>query len=153
MDYFKLSQDKRIPYGITLNSVDRIAGYRESKRGDMSLLENGISEVVRHSPLNFYPDILDRQIFMIKGAVKEVFDMFLPDMAYKRCNLIDTAVERYETYYIPTLDVVDIKDGIERGLHIFRIEGTKEIEVAVSLAAVEAVLRRKPVGVRVEAVG
>ena len=152
MEYFRLSQDKRMPYAVTLSGIDKIEGYFESKQGDMSLLENGISEVISHSPLNFYPDILDRQIYMVKGVVKEVFDMFLPGMIYKRCNLIDRVVERYETYYIPIIDAIKFKGGIERGRHIFRREDSKEIEVVVSLAVVEAILRRKSVGVRVEVV-
>ena len=152
MRYFKLSQDRRIPYGVLLSDVDKIDGYYESKSGDLFNLPDVVPSSIAPSPLNFYPDILDRQFFMVKGAVKEVFDMFLPKAEYKHCCLLDNSNSEYFVYYIPVLDVMKLSEGLEHGGHIFRIAGTKEIEVAASLAAAEAVLRRKPVGVRVSCV-
>ena len=100
MRYFRLEQDKRIPYGVTLNKLADIGGYYESKGGDLSGLDRVIVSYVNSSPINFYPDILDRQIFMIKGAVKEVFDVFLPELEYKHCVFLDNPYDRYEEYFI-----------------------------------------------------
>lgn len=152
MKYFKLGQDNRIPYGVLLTGVNRIGGYYESKGGNLSSLDKVIVSFVNSSPINFYPDILDRQIFMIKGAVKEVFDLFLPELEYKHCVMLDNPEKRYEQYFIPVLDVLDMQEGLMREKHIFRIAGTKEIEVAASLEVVEAMLRRKSIGVRISPV-
>lgn len=149
MKYFKLRQDNRIPYGVLLTGINKIGGYFESKKGDLSALDRAIASYVNSSPVNFYPDILDRQIYMIRGVVKEVFDLFLPDLEYKHCCLLDNPNNRYDIYYIPVLDVLELQEGAAQGRHIFRIAQAKEIEVAVSLDVVEAVLRRSPTGIRI----
>jgi len=149
MKYYKLGQDRRIPYGVLLTKLNSIGGYYESKSGNLSSLDKAIVSFVNSSPVNFYPDILDRQIFMIKDTVKEVFDLFLPELDYKHCCLLDNPNDRYDVYYIPILDVLDMREGEAQGRHIFRIADAKEIEVAASLDVVEAVLRRDPVGIRV----
>jgi len=152
MTYYKLGQDQRIPYSVLLTELSKIGGYFDSESGDLSTLDKVIVSVVSSSPINFYPDILDRQIFMIKGAVKEVFDMFLPELAYKHCVLLDKPEKRSEQYFIPVLDMFDMQGGLQRGKHIFRIADSKEKEVAASLEAVEAILRRAPEGVRISAI-
>jgi len=150
MRYFKLGQDRRIPHSVLLTNTNRIGGYEESKGGHLSDLDRVIASTVNSSPINFYPDILDRQLYMVKGAVKEVFDLFLPEIRYKHCVLLDKPEKKHERYYIPMLDVFEVNAGRARGLHIFRIKNTKEIEVAASLEVVEAILRRNPIGVRIE---
>jgi uncharacterized protein YqfB (UPF0267 family) len=74
-EYYKLGQDRRIPYAVVLNKLDRIGGYRESLKGDLSSLDKIIVSPVYSSQVNFYPDILDRQLFMIKDSVKDVFEI------------------------------------------------------------------------------
>ena len=148
MKYFKLSQDHRIPYGVTLKGLDRIAGYYEAKKGDLYGLNNHITLWVSSSPLNYYPDILDSHIFMIKDVLKSVFDLFLPHPRYKKCFLFDKKTEEFELYHIPFLDIVEKDAGMAQGLHIFRIAESKEIQIAASLEVIEAVLRRRPTGVR-----
>lgn len=86
---------------------------------------------------------------MIKDGVKEAFDLFLPEVEYKHCCLLDSLTNRYDIYYIPVLEVMEIQEGKKRENHIFRVAGTKEIEVVASLEVVEAVLRRKASGIRI----
>ena len=148
MKYFRLSQDHRIPYGVTLKGLDRISGYYEAKKGDLSGLDKQIMLLVNSSPLNYYPDILDSHIFMIKDVLKSVFDLFLPHLRYKKCSLLDKKTKRCDYYYIPVLGIVEKDAGMAQDMHIFRIAEAKETQVAASLAVIEAVLRRRPSGVR-----
>ena len=148
--YFKLGQDKRIPHGVLIQKTEGIGGYNEARKGDILLLDDIIFSMLDPSPLNFYPDILDRQILMIKGAVKEVFDLFLPGVTYKHCDMIDKENRRYEQYYIPALDILSTQEATEQGSHIFRRADVKDAHLIVSLEAIEAVLRRQPIGVSVE---
>jgi hypothetical protein len=150
MKYFCLGQDTRMPNGVLLTNVNAINGYYEYKKGNVSLLDDSFVSMVHSSPVNFYPDILDRQIFMVKGAVKEVLDMFTPDMQYKHCCLLDEPNQKYEQYFIPLFDTVDAHTGAEMGLYIFRNKNENNIEVLASLEFVEVLLRRKPTGVRVK---
>jgi len=41
-----------------------------------------------------------RQIYpyMVKGAVKEVFDLFLSDLAYKHCCMLEMGTDQYDIY-------------------------------------------------------
>lgn len=153
MKYFKLGQDRRIPYSVLLTDLNKIGGYYESKGGNLSSLDRAFASFVNSSLINFYPDILDRQIYMIKDTVKEVFDLFLPELEYKHCCLLDNPNDRYDIYYIPVLEVMDMRQGAAEGKYIFRISDTKEIEVAASLEVVEAVLRRKPTGIKINPIG
>lgn len=150
--YFKLSQDKRLSNAVLLSVPDKIRGYFEAKAGNTQNLDDALLSPIKESKHNFYPDILDMQIFMIKDAVKEVFDLFLPGHEYKHCCFIEGTSDKYTLYYIPTLEIMSVEKAREQSAHIFRIADTKEAEIAVSLEAVEAVLRRNPVGVRVEAI-
>ena len=152
MRYFKLGQDQRIPYAVLLTGINTIGGYFESKGGDLSKLDDVIVSFVHSSPVNFYPDILDRQLFMIKGAVKEVFDLFSPELEYKRCFMIDPYYNTCERYYIPILGVVDclsVRYDNRKDRHIFRIANAKETTVVAALDVIEALLRRNAEGIRI----
>jgi len=152
MKYYKLEQDRRIPNSVLLADLSGAGGYYNSKGTDLSGLGRAIVSSVISSTRNFYPDILDRHIFMVKGAVKEVFDLFLPELDYKHCCLLDKPNDRYDMYYIPMLDVVDMQEGAAQGRHVFRIAKKNEIMFVASLEVVEAVLRRKPAGIRISSI-
>ena len=149
MKYFKLEQDKRIPYAVLLKGLDAINGYYEYRKGNDNILEYSFTSLVNSSVANFYPDILDRQIFMVKSVVKDVIDLFMPDVEYRFCCLIDEPNNIYEQYLIPMLHTVDINTGIVCNHHIFRNKDAEDIEVIATLEFVEALLRRKPIGCRV----
>jgi len=152
MRYFKLEQDKRIPYSVVLTGLNRIGGYFESKGGDLSDLDRIIVSLINSSPVNFYPDILDRQLFIVKGSVKDVFDLFLPDLKYKRCLLLDRPLRKLTSYHIPILDVIEFEQGADEKRHLFRVPDRKESRVIASLDFVEVLLRRNPKGVRISVV-
>ena len=133
-----------------MTNLNAIAGYYEYKRGNASALDDSFVSFVTSSPVNFYPDILDRQIFMVKDVVKDVIEMFMPDMVYKSCCLIDERNNKYEQYHIPMLDTVGMQHGMEWGYYIFRNKDLNNVEVFASLEIVEALLRRKPKGCRIQ---
>lgn len=171
MMYFRLMQEDRIPYGVLLTQLDQIGGYRAAVTGSLRELDRVIVSTVNPSKLNFYPDVLDRQLFLIKGDVKKVFDLFLREVEYKFCCLLDDETAQHEYYYIPLLDLVPclsekstsnptgskvskvvLEEQLIKGKHIFRVSNTKDTVVVVSLAAAEALLRKKPIGIRLKQV-
>jgi hypothetical protein len=133
-----------------MTNLNAITGYYEYKRGNASALDDSFVSFVTSSPVNFYPDILDRQLFMVKDVVKDVIDMFMPDMVYKNCCLIDERNNKYEQYHIPMLDTVGMQQGMEWGHYVFRNKDSDNIEILASLELVEALLRRKPTGCRIQ---
>jgi len=150
MMYFKLGQDRQRPHSVMINTKYPIRGFREARDGDLSALDNVLAPFVHTSPINYYPDILDFEFYMIKGAIKDVFELFYPNMELKHCVLIDKPEKKYTQYFIPHLDLFDFELGIKFGSHIFRLKNARQIEVAVSLDVVEAILRRKPNGIMIE---
>jgi len=153
MRYFELSQDLDVPFRAGIVNTIKIGGYDEAKQGDFYKLDNAIVSLVDSEALDSTPDILDRQLFMIKGAVKEVFDMFLPRIQYKHCIMTERVKKRYERYYIPLLEVFGEDDSIEtvaEGRHIFRIVNEQKNMVVASLEVIEALLRRNPIGVKTD---
>lgn len=155
MRYFKLSQDRDIPGGVSLSGVNSIGGYHEARSGDLSMLDNAFVSHVDYNSLNSCPDILDLDLFMVKGAVKQVFDMYIPKSQYKHCILTERDGKKHEQYFIPLLDLVDVGEGLEAAAQdkqIFRIISSNERMVVVSLEVIEAVLRRSPMGVRVDVI-
>ena len=146
MRYFKLGQDRRIPNAVLLSNLNSIEGYYEYKRGNVKLLDDSFVSVVNPGQVVCYPDILDRQIFMIKGPVKEVFDIFVPELEYKHCCFLDRTKRAYEQYYVPMLDAMGFKAGIGSGRFVFRNDDSSDFEVVASLEVIEALLRRRPAG-------
>ncbi len=166
MKYFRLQQDNRIPNAVLLTDLNNIGGYREASAGNLDALDDVVVSFVNSSKLNFYPDVLNRQLFMVKDAVKEVFDLFLPELEYKRAFLLDAPYNKYERYYIPVLEalpclsdkstidrgrIIDIvlKQEVTKDKFIFSVSNNKEIATIVCLDAVEAILRRKAAGIRI----
>lgn len=87
---------------------------------------------------------------MVKDVVRDVIEMFMPDMVYKSCCLIDERNNKYEQYHIPMLDTVDMLGGMEWGYYIFRNRDSDNIEILASLELVEALLRRKFIGCKIK---
>ena len=152
MKHFSLEQDKRIPYGVLLTQLNNIYGYYESKKGNLTSLDRAIISFVNSSPINFYPDVLDRQIFMIKGVVKEVFDLFLPELEYKHCCLLDNPNRKHELYFIPILSSRSVLADAEKNDYIFRLVNERDSKVIISIEVAEAILRRKPTGIRISSI-
>ena len=148
MRYFKLGQDTRMPNGVLLTDINSIHGYFEYRKCNAFALESFFVSIVHSSPVNYYPDILDRQIFMVKGAVKDVMNVLVPDMEYKHCCLVDDANDVFERYHVPMLPTMDVQEGVADALPIFRVADESKLDVLASLEFVEALLRRKPKGCR-----
>ena len=156
MRYFRISQNQDIPGSVSLREVNNIGGYHEARGGDLSKLDSAIVSLVDYIALDSCPDIHDRDIFMVKGAVKQTFDMFLPQIQYKHLVITERDGKRYEQYYIPLLDVLDkseIQEAMIQDRPIFCfLKGSKEVWVVVSLEVIEAVLRRNPMGIRIDVI-
>lgn len=156
MRYFRISQDRDVPGSVRLSGVNNIGGYHEARGGDLSKLDRAIASLVDYNALNSCPDILDHDLFMVKGAVKQVFDMFLPRVQYKHCVMAERDGKRHEQYYIPLFDVLDESEAQEamtqnRPIFCF-FKGSREIWVVASVEVIEAVLRRNPAGIKISVI-
>ena len=104
----------------------------------------------------------------MQRALREVFDIYQPDLMYRYFCLLDYTNGAVNFYHAPNLELVDCLDKkrseynldtsvIERlvihidklqNRHILRVSGVKATAVVVSLMVAESILRRKIQGVR-----
>jgi len=155
MIYFKISQDLDASGSIRLTGENNIGGYHEARSGDLTRLDNAIVSLVDYNSLKNCPDILDRQLYMVRGAVKQVFDIFMPSIEYKHCVFTERDGESHEQYYIPMLEVLNVNEALqamEQHRPFFRVVVSRERVVVVSLEVVEAMLRRNPVGIKIDVI-
>ena len=168
MEYFKLEQDKRVPYGVLMQGLSKMENIQDTLKGNIIPLKRMNVVFVPPSRFNWYPDVLDRQLFLVQENVKEAFDLYQPDLQYRYFCLLDNQNQVHKFYYAPALEMVDClseesgcnldksvirnvvlrKESID-GKDLFRIAGVKELVVIVSLPMAESLLRRRPKGIRI----
>ena len=111
---------------------------------------------------SFFAELLDRQVFMYKEQMKEVFGMYLPDLEYKRICILDYDDKDIHAYYsAPALQIVPAalqngtmplssasKPCLDRKVledldmpDIFRLAAPNK-HIIVSLPVAESLLRR-----------
>ena len=75
MEYFRLEQDKRVPYGVLMQGLSKMENIQEALKGNIIPLKRMNVVFVPPSRFNWYPDVLDRQLFLVQENVKEAFDL------------------------------------------------------------------------------
>lgn len=165
MDYFRLEQDKRLPFNIWIRRVMMLEGIHTAMRNDYSGLKDMNAVEVTGDSYGEYPDVFDKQLFLIKGGVKDSFDLHIPHISYKEFFLIDKTHKSYERYYAPVLPVIESlseqsecsadKSVVARAVlrknclpeeSIFQVGGVADRVIIVRLDAAESILRRSPKG-------
>lgn len=168
MDYFRLRQDPRRPYGILLKGLIQMSNGIQAAHGDVGGLDKmTVAFVSTGSKLNWYPDVFDKQIFMVRKHIKKSFDLVAPKMEYRYFCVLDNDNDRHEYYYAPVLPQVSCyskaseanldtsvvrhlalrKGEIPPFMDIFRVSGVKDKVVVVSLAMAECLMRRRTDGI------
>jgi len=128
--------------------------------------------ILSPSEYNEYPDALSRQIFVVREPLKQVFDMFVPDLTYKILCAMDLPNRKRAYYYAPQLPSIEcyseqsdanlnrsaihslrLKKECIGDNDIFRVGGINEHVVIVTLGVAECILRRKLNGIRLNRVG
>lgn len=167
MDYFRLGQDRRIPYSVLLQGTPDIPNIQNAMHGDIVGLEEMTIVTVSSSTFNAYPNILDRQLFLVKEEIKEVFTYFAPQMQYRSFCLLDTENAVFNYYFAPDIELVYcfdesstynlnksviqkvvLKKEQVKDRDIFRLKEVNDCVVIVSLPVAESLMRRKIEGLR-----
>ena len=163
MEYFRLRQDPRVP-NCAVMQLKNIRNYREAVRGNVTALPRMSATYVNSSKINVYPDLLDRQLFMVKDNLLEVFMQFVQKIEIRDICLLDNLLDVQEIYHIPNLEIVDcIAESSEQGVIILDSDAVEDRDlfraasksdgpavVIVSLLLAESILRRSPTGVMLE---
>jgi hypothetical protein len=168
MRYFRLHHDERENSGLIMYSGDT-PGMAQAMRGDLSLPE-GLTVLMAHSfKGKHFAELVDRQVFMYRNRIKEVFEAYLPSLEHKEFCVIDADDNKLHMYYsAPILRIVSVlaakADGAQpqpsrrsvlldkRALEdadmpdIFRL-ADPEKHIIVSSSVAESLLRREIPGI------
>lgn len=122
--------------------------------------------MIHESENTFFTSIIDTPFPLITEEVKNVFDLYEPNIIYKQIVLLDSKYEKAEVYYLPILEEVEclnekseynldksiIKKGIidyekTEGKAIFRLKGFDHYYMVGRLDLVESILKRNVKGI------
>lgn len=161
-EYFLLKQDLYYGTGTQCPLASYYEYSREVQKGDYSGLDNFKVTTVRPGEFNEYPDIISRQVFMVRQKILDAILLFDKSINYGTRYLMDMEYKVMHPYFIPHLQPIDclsskaeISHGslkkavlstakIKEETHIFQIGNLDDNTVVVSTALLEAILRRKP---------
>ena len=171
MRYFQLHHDKRKESGLIFTGAFK-KGVDEAMLGDLSLLEELTLMKALTNEGRYFTELIDRQVFMFKKSIKEIFDMYQPDLTYKDFCIMDSEkATLYEYYQAPAIKVVPAmsdksvlfgasetklfmdKMAVKEldGLDIFRLATPNrhlyDQYIIVSLPVAESLMRRKIPGI------
>jgi hypothetical protein len=171
MDYFLLKQDERYKDVPVISQLSSKIGMFQMKHQDIKKLEDKIVFNVNMASENDWPDIIDRQLFIVSDGLKKIIEKYLPDSVFKTLVLIDTGNKKQEKYFLPMFEKVDAlspkceftrdksiitklvlkKDNLKEK-KIFTVTDGLKPTVIVRLDAAESILRRYFKGVYLERV-
>ena len=171
MEYFRLRQDERQPYGIIFKGFHDIPNAMEAVKGNANLLDDMTVVFVTSSKYNWYPAVLSRQLFMYKESVKQTVDIYCPNLEYRHFCILDKKNRIYEYYYIPILEAFNcmsesseynldksiikkivLKREVLPEASVFRLGEVKDQVVIVTLAVAESLIRRNIDGIQLQRV-
>lgn len=112
-------------------------------------------------------DLIDRQLFLISGALKHAFSLYVPKLKYKKVVVVNSPQNMQQTYYLPIFMPIDslseqsimtpdkqrvkhliIKQSAIGSTAIFKVQHKFENIVIVRLDAAESILRRNLQGIK-----
>ena len=116
-----------------------------------------------------YPDIIDRDLFLITPALMQAFKIYEPDLPYILTVLSDMKHEDYTNYHMPVFEEVEclseqteynmdksvikklvLDEGKTGGRALFRIKHGIQPIIVARLDAAESILRRDFIGIALE---
>lgn len=166
MDYFLLKQDLRCSNVPNLKNIFYKLDTRNINRLNAHKIDDVLIFQVNAEDNAQYPDVLDKQLFLISEKIGNIISKFDPEMIIKTVPLIDRKRNRQENYYLPIFEEVDaLSEKTERGVNrtvikkivldkekilgkkIFKINEYNNQLVVVRLDVAESLLRRKVKGV------
>lgn len=167
MEYFELSQNKKVENPIELLGLDPQEYCYAMKKEDFEKLEK--LKVAYFSGREFEEicDIIKTPTFMISDEMKKLFLLYEKEIEFKSVQIFPTATEskQYPLYWVPRFEEINCyhKNTVIHDLgsvkrlvleqskignkQIFRLPGLLEYKVVVSMPVAESILRRRFYGV------
>lgn len=161
MEYFRIRQDSRYLFTPVFSNPGEVMQRRKSVSLENADRIQDVSVLFADSPhLLDFPDILDRQFFLVSMEAKKVFAMYEPSMIFKNVCILNNERDEYGQYALPLFRELDcLAEGSEvspdrtyikrlrirqqGGLDsIFKVAGLMTDAVIIRLDVAESLLRR-----------
>ena len=174
MEYFLLKQSQDVVNPIKVFGVEMEQYTVAMTHQDFKQLKRSKVAYAEYSRSHETPDILTTPTYMVSDTIRRVLQMYDENISFKSIQVFPTVekdiMEGTRTYWIYDCvmedcmhsDTVILPNGAMqelildknkiKGRDIFRVKGTLENKLIVSLAVAESILRRNVYGVMVERV-
>ena len=170
MRYFFMKQDISLPCAISYRDFDITGGSHVFTKEDAERLNNSVVLYLLGNGKEAKWDFLQRPVTMFSQRFQDIIDAYEPDIIFKEVVLshkesaqqfryVQTLMEQIDavgsqTEYYPNGSVKRlVLDGTKIKRHnLFFVNGAQRKDPVASLALVESILRRKPIGIRFEEV-
>lgn len=174
MEYFLLRQSKELVNPIKVLGTDPDRYVPAMSHQDFKALEKVSVAYVKYEPGQEIPDILSHPTYMVSDEIRKVLHMYDERISFKavqvfpdRKEYIKEAAKVYwvydcvmedclhpDTVVLPNgeLEQIILDRRRVRGRDIFRVKGTLENRLLLSLAVAESILRRNLYGIGLEKV-
>ncbi|MEC0226301.1 hypothetical protein [Paenibacillus alba] len=166
-DYFVLKQDERLTDAPELLDARKQVNSRDIHLTSAHKLADTMFFKVKAEKQSIFPDVMDRQLYLISERLKRLVELYAPDTIFKLTPLIDMAHRRQHNYYLPIFEEVSaLSPNSERagdgrvirklvlqgdqltGKRIFKIKESEKPLIVVRLDVAESILRRDFEGVQ-----
>lgn len=167
MEYYELSQSRKVENPIELMGLDREAYCYDMPQKSFEALDRIRVAYFSGNEAEEICDILTSPTVLVSDRLKKLFALYEKEMEFKGIQLFPTAEEsrQYPMYWVPRFPEADcvhessirydngmvsslVLDGGRIGRrNIFRIAGLLEYRIGVSLPVAESILRRRLYGV------
>ena len=174
MEYFVLKQSSDIVNPIKVYGVDMECYTAAMTHQDFKQLKRSKVAYAEYARNYELPDILTHPTYMVSDTIRKVLHMYDDNISFKSIQVFPTLkkdiMEATRTYWIYDCvmedclhtDTIILPNGEMReiilnkskikGRDIFRVKGTLDNKLIISLAVAESILRRDVYGVTVEKV-
>ncbi|SFF30844.1 hypothetical protein SAMN04487969_12483 [Paenibacillus algorifonticola] len=171
MDYFVLKQDSRYTSTPMLEGLREKLDMRDMYAATSYRIPDKLLFQVKGEKDSVFTDVLDRQLFLLSDGLKRLVELYEPRAVYKMVILMHMSTRRQKTYYLPFFEELmclspyaELHQDQRTIKHLVldreRLQGKKMVRVSeselplivVRLDVAESLLRREPVGIRLERV-
>lgn len=167
MRYYLMEEDKLYTRVPRMKDLHKYIDVRDIEQGNYyKIPKRFLLRLEEEKDINFI-DIIVNPIFIVVASIKNLFQMFEPNLSFKEVILLEQVYSKMETYYFPTLELIDclssqsiynldhselkkivLREDLIKDKSIFAIKGIRKRYIIARLDVVEAMLRRDAMGFR-----
>jgi hypothetical protein len=169
MEYFRMKQDPAYLHAPVIPDVIKQIDRRDTMPDEAHSIDEATIFQLSGKEQHDFLDLLDRQLFMVSEPLKEIMQLYVPELNFK--TVVLTKPAQMQVYYLPIFTQVDClsdqssmtpdKSGVKplvlrhepiKRCPLFCVKHARETIIIARLDVAESILRRKFRGVKLQRV-